>query len=1018
MKKRYLIGGSVVLSLLLFSGCGTSSEESDTTYETKNYSASGTVADGHIKNALVFVDINKNGIKDANEPSTLTDEDGKFNLKFSTESTLSEDVPVIAQGGYDILRDEPFNAKLKTPFFNNDTNNISPITTLIKSYMEKNKADFNEANNKIADILKLASYQTREDPTTNENLQTISLQLQLSSELMSELDNTDIMKIYENLAKNADSSADLKSLLENTAPNENIKTAINYLLDKVPEYVKNKNVTELVKIKDYVKEVTKEANAKGKLLSFDIIDSFIKIQEQKTLNIKDYTNYIKNYYESLSLLNTEVSPEDVKNLVSLIRDTTYEFLDPNIYETENQPDKTIAGEIYNAYNNNIDPAVKNLEENISNEIKNTDEKLNNFKTTFNADFNTTILSLEDRINEIAKGIETNDSNNDYNFTTSFGDKVIHTRDEDNSTVTEIYSINDYNLTATYTLGDDKSLTFTGNVKLEDENYSIIIDEMNLTDTKLNIHAIGEITGQNGSKITLNELTISSDVNRDYLNTPYEIYRSANNLNIKINADVTTSNNETFTGDITLNNETLSLDGKLNLNDTTIEGNITYYSTFKDTAKVITDEAFKIKDKYLSGELFKVKGNLVTSITFYNENIKEYDDGREHTADVNFTSYTGDTEHCSVKTDLNYTTAEYSREVYCDNPENIEEYSLYNKVVTLDINNTKYKLTNIENYYWYDENTTKIEIEYILDKWGNEKYLYQCNNDKLCLDSDKVYKDVVVNNINISNPISVLDIPAELKVAANVTTPNSQIKINLSALSGKDGKSYSIFADDIFANYNGNEITLDSANLNFNYNDKYEVYPFIGVYTIYDFYENGTYVKETQETNLTSVLLKGLNASIEDNQNNTLTLSNLSVSYNADTNNSEINGTIKYLDLSLAGYFKLDSNASHLTAYVDVNKTNYAPFNLGLDATYDKDTNKALVYALISNNKDVFASKFEGDEVKYYSTIYSNKGIVITVNKDSDTIEMKITDHNGNELATYDPDTGTITYPDGSSETLY
>jgi outer membrane murein-binding lipoprotein Lpp len=56
MNKKILLS-SVVASMLLFSGCG--SDDSDTT----NDSISGVVADGYIKGAKVFLDMNCNGLQ-------------------------------------------------------------------------------------------------------------------------------------------------------------------------------------------------------------------------------------------------------------------------------------------------------------------------------------------------------------------------------------------------------------------------------------------------------------------------------------------------------------------------------------------------------------------------------------------------------------------------------------------------------------------------------------------------------------------------------------------------------------------------------------------------------------------------------------------------------------------------------------------------------------------------------------------------------------------------------------------
>ena len=70
------------LNALALSACGGGDEEAEIVFTSVN----GTVLKGQITNALVFSDLNSNGVFDASEPNAYTDENGQFNLSTSDAS--------------------------------------------------------------------------------------------------------------------------------------------------------------------------------------------------------------------------------------------------------------------------------------------------------------------------------------------------------------------------------------------------------------------------------------------------------------------------------------------------------------------------------------------------------------------------------------------------------------------------------------------------------------------------------------------------------------------------------------------------------------------------------------------------------------------------------------------------------------------------------------------------------------------------------------------------------------------
>lgn len=70
------------LNALALSACGGGDEEAEIVFTSVN----GTVLKGQITNALVFSDLNSNGVFDVSEPNAYTDENGQFNLSTSDAS--------------------------------------------------------------------------------------------------------------------------------------------------------------------------------------------------------------------------------------------------------------------------------------------------------------------------------------------------------------------------------------------------------------------------------------------------------------------------------------------------------------------------------------------------------------------------------------------------------------------------------------------------------------------------------------------------------------------------------------------------------------------------------------------------------------------------------------------------------------------------------------------------------------------------------------------------------------------
>ncbi|WP_293348413.1 MULTISPECIES: DUF4347 domain-containing protein [unclassified Microcoleus] len=102
----------------------------------------GVVIDGYIDGANLFLDANKNGIKDTNEPSTTTDTGGKFNLNipfetFDTDKNGEidpEEGNLVATGGTDTATGLPLEIPITAP---PDSTVVTPLTSLIAELIDK-----------------------------------------------------------------------------------------------------------------------------------------------------------------------------------------------------------------------------------------------------------------------------------------------------------------------------------------------------------------------------------------------------------------------------------------------------------------------------------------------------------------------------------------------------------------------------------------------------------------------------------------------------------------------------------------------------------------------------------------------------------------------------------------------------------------------------------------------------------------------------------------------------------------
>lgn len=133
--KKQLLAVIGIISAGIMAGCGGGGSTTGTS------TVSGLVADGYLRNAGVFMDLNGNFQWDAGEPKTVTGQGGAYNLNVSTEHMGQYPVVVRAIAGQTIDEDRPSSPiangyVLCAPAGNTDF--ISPMSTLIQQKLAGN----------------------------------------------------------------------------------------------------------------------------------------------------------------------------------------------------------------------------------------------------------------------------------------------------------------------------------------------------------------------------------------------------------------------------------------------------------------------------------------------------------------------------------------------------------------------------------------------------------------------------------------------------------------------------------------------------------------------------------------------------------------------------------------------------------------------------------------------------------------------------------------------------------------
>ncbi|MEG5067476.1 calcium-binding protein, partial [Microcoleus sp. B3-A4] len=147
-----------------YSGLTTSivfvtNNDDDEPLQTISSLSEGLVIDGYISGATIFLDANKNGIKDSNEPSTTTDFNGAYQLDIPLESfdknkngkIDADEGNLVAFGGTDTATGLPLETPVAAPA---DANVVTLLTSLVTDLMAGGMTQ-SEAESKVKSTLSI-----------------------------------------------------------------------------------------------------------------------------------------------------------------------------------------------------------------------------------------------------------------------------------------------------------------------------------------------------------------------------------------------------------------------------------------------------------------------------------------------------------------------------------------------------------------------------------------------------------------------------------------------------------------------------------------------------------------------------------------------------------------------------------------------------------------------------------------------------------------------------------------------
>jgi len=294
MKKKIYYSLSLISFLTCFTGCDIGTNSNNNNKDNNNIhtsiNISGKVADGAISNAHVFIDTNNNNEFDNNELDTYTDEHGNYIFNVKKSDFLNK--KLIAENGTDTQSGLQFNGFLKTTIGNENTTNITPLTTILEAQVHMNN-NLKESLKNISTALNISEKDITADITKKPDLFNKVLLIQKLF---------DIANIYStNKEELINFISDYSNKITST---QNYSNLIDLLkIDIMTKYNIEENLLDFI-----VTKIQKQDNQ----LKMDLIVKILKEEKSnkhKTFSIKTVKNRINqldNENENIRLTKLKI----------------------------------------------------------------------------------------------------------------------------------------------------------------------------------------------------------------------------------------------------------------------------------------------------------------------------------------------------------------------------------------------------------------------------------------------------------------------------------------------------------------------------------------------------------------------------------------------------------------------------------------------------------------------------------------------------------------------------------------
>jgi hypothetical protein len=1002
MRKKIFSTVALMTAMLVATGCSSDGSPSST---TTTASTSGVVADGHIKGATVFVDLNRNGIKDSDEPMAVTDAEGKYTITFSGK--IDPTIPVIAMGGFDVGLNKPFTAKLVAPLM--EKTNVTPLTTLAYFYAKSHNTDIKTALTTIAKVVGIDPEKVTEDPEVDVQLQAATLMVQKTVEVIASVEKKDPIEVYQVLANVATPEDKIDTVVEKAPVTESAKRVAVLVINSIENVTKEvTNVSELNQIiVEKIDPLIEVVIAKVPELSTNptLLTNYVVVNNITDINLSQ----IPDYYESLKLLAVSATVDDAKKSIAVIRDTIGEITDTG------EIDATVEDEITTAYNEIIQPMGLNIKNALSSLNSAIESAGAQFEKEVIDNFKDNLISFKDRISKLVSLIRKKGFTNSYTDSTSYGDNIEFDG--------EILKINDVPFSVK---SDDTSLEVTlqpDNTFTLEENGKYTVNVTKITYTRNpDASALGTVEGTGTIYGTTTDNTIKGDIQLSLTspNRNESVYDQLINGDMDlVSSGTITIGSNTFNGNITINDGTQQLAGTLNYNGTKIEGNLTLGVSLYELKKNLVNLSLET-DEW--DNVAVIDGNLVVN---KKQQVWKLDNTTKY--DINFTAANGEVAHCKVIDTWNKN--EFTHQINCD--KDIKNLNKPGDVVLVKIGNTSYPISDV-SYKCVEENgVDDCNLSYTLDLEGLHTLSINEKGD-LVLDGDKQI-DISTLSLEVipyetfGGTNALMTIPGDIKFSGSVNDGNNTLTINSLVINMLgDGESYKALGEGLTLNISSTnqEVKIGSLNIVGTYQDL----GYVVSATEGDFFTSYTAIGNINISNIhqdkVSYIEAGnVKAQGVDKDLNILTMNFNNLKYNTETNESYANGSVAYRDLNWIGSAYWNGGGV-FQFYSKIERKDYEPFILGLSSNdfsnLSKEGGKANFDVAILRGDYMMAGQLElenmdGNVLGQNGNLIDVNGVYVKFSYSDGKLTLTITDKNGKVLGEYEK--GIILYSDGTSETL-